>query len=331
MNEKKLICPDCHDSITRRDFVRAVGGAALVTGAVPLLATPQIAKAAPTPESAAETTVKRFYDSLTEAQKKVICFDFDHKLQHKIHANWQVTEPVIEDDFYSSEQRKLVEDIFRGVTSEDGYKRFQKQMEDDAGGFGQYSVAMFGQPGTGKFEWLMTGRHLTIRADGDSAENMAFGGPIIYGHQEEEDPQKNLFHYQIRKANEVFGALDTKQRKAALLPIAPQENKVPIQGQEGTFPGISVGRLSSDQQELVESVIKVILAPYRKEDVDEALALLKAGGGFEKLHMAFYQQDDLQSDKVWDVWRVEGPTFVWHFRGAPHVHTYINIGKKPKA
>jgi hypothetical protein len=42
--------------------------------------------------------------------------------------------------------------------------------------------------------------------------------------------------------------------------------------------------------------------------------------------MAFYQQGDLQNDKVWDIWRVEGPSFVWHFRGAPHVHAYINVG-----
>jgi hypothetical protein len=29
---------------------------------------------------------------------------------------------------------------------------------------------------------------------------------------------------------------------------------------------------------------------------------------------------------MWDMWRIEGPSFVWHFRGAPHVHAYINIG-----
>jgi len=44
--------------------------------------------------------------------------------------------------------------------------------------------------------------------------------------------------------------------------------------------------------------------------------------------MAFYEKGDLESDKVWDIWRVEGPSFVWHFRGAPHVHAYINIGHR---
>jgi hypothetical protein len=78
----------------------------------------------------------------------------------------------------------------------------------------------------------------------------------------------------------------------------------------------------------MEETIKVILAPYRQEDVDEVAAILKQTGGLDKLHLAFYQQGDLKSDKVWDIWRVEGPAFVWHFRGAPHVHAYINIGLK---
>ena len=64
----------------------------------------------------------------------------------------------------------------------------------------------------------------------------------------------------------------------------------------------------------------------REEDVEEVFAILKATGGLDQLHLAFYQDGDLESDKVWDVWRVEGPSFVWHFRGAPHVHAYINVG-----
>ena len=74
--------------------------------------------------------------------------------------------------------------------------------------------------------------------------------------------------------------------------------------------------------------MKVILAPYREDDVKEAVAILKDGGGLDGLHMAFYKTDDIGDDHEWDIWRLEGPTFVWHFRGAPHVHAYVNIGKK---
>jgi len=322
--EKKAVDPKRSGALTRRDFVKTVGGVALAAGAAPLLAT--TADAA-TKKPAAETAVTALYDSLSERQKKTICFPFENELRHKINANWNITKPEIGGDFYTNDQRELIDTILRGVTSEDGYERFLRQMEDDDGGIGKYRVAIFGNPGADKFEWEMTGRHLTVRADGNSVGGMAFGGPIVYGHGEG-NPEKNIFHYQTRKANEVFTALDGKQRKEALLEKAPRENDVPIQGKGGAFNGIALGNLSADQKSLVESVLKVILAPYRKEDIDEALKVLEAGGGLDKLHMAFYQKGDLNDDKIWDIWRVEGPSFVWHFRGAPHVHSYVNIGRK---
>ena len=326
-DRNRFSCPDCDDHLSRRDFVRVVGSAALAAGAAPLFVSPRSAAAAPTAKSTAETSVTELYKALSDSQKKTICFPFDHDLRKKHSANWAITEPAIGSDFYTAEQRELIRDILKAVSSEDGYERFLRQMRDDHGGFETYHVALFGEPGTGKFEWELTGRHLTLRADGDSVDNMAFGGPIVYGHGAG-DPKKNLFHYQTQQANEVFRALDPKQVEQALVEKAPRESDVPLQGKEGKFPGIGVSELSSDQKELVEKTIKVMLAPYRQEDVDEVLAILKAGGGLEQLHLAFYSTGDLGGDKTWDIWRVEGPSFVWHFRGAPHVHTYVNIGLK---
>jgi hypothetical protein len=320
-------CPDCQDSLNRRDFVKVSGAATLAAaGAGSLLFPSAQAQAAPTPTSAAETVVKQFYDTLSGEQREAICFPFEHELRNRISANWTITKPLIGNSFYSKEQRELIRQIFKGVTSEDGYERFMRQMEDDSGGFGEYAVAIFGEPGKGNFQWEMTGRHLTMRADGNSVGQRAFGGPIVYGHGEEDDLSKNMFHYQVQRANEVFAALDPEQRKRALLEKAPNESNVPLRDAKAEFPGIAAADLSSDQKELFESVIKTILAPYRQEDVDEVLAILKETGGLDKLHLAFYQQGDLKNDGVWDIWRVEGPGFVWHFRGAPHVHAYVNIG-----
>jgi hypothetical protein len=330
-DERRIICPDCEagDGVSRREFVRKVTGVALAGSLLPLAGPARRTVAGPTPTLAAETAVKRFYDSLSDAQRKEICFEFDHPLRSKINANWAITKPTIAE--YTKEQQKLIDEIFRGVTSPEGYERFQKQMDDDSGGFSEYHVAVFGTPGSGQFEWEMTGRHMTIRADGDSVDNVAFGGPIVYGHGEGDSKKGlpgNVFYYQTKKANEVFSALDGGQRDKALLPKAPAENAVLLQGSSGTFPGIAVGELARDQKELVEAVMKVILAPYREEDVKEAISILKDGGGLDGLHMAFYKSNDIGDDHEWDIWRLEGPTFVWHFRGAPHVHTYVNIGKK---
>src|SRR5213596_3336792 len=79
-----------------------------------------------------------------------------------------------------------------------------EQVEHDnsgAGGFGACSVALFGEPGTGKFEFVLSGRHVTRRCDGDSVEGAAFGGPIFYGHaalsdEEAADHPGNIYWYQ---------------------------------------------------------------------------------------------------------------------------------------
>lgn len=324
-------CPDCPSEVSRREFVQQMGAAAVAAGAFSLGPVLPGAFAAPSRESKAETAVQKLHETLSAEQRKVICLPYDHASRTRINANWHITQPVIRTEFYTKEQQGLVEEIFRGLTSEDGHKRFMEHMEFDDGGLLSYSMALFGEPRSGKFEWVLTGRHATIRADGDSVAGAAFGGPIIYGHGEE-IIKDNVFYYQTLKANEVFKALDAKQAERALILTAPPgENSaqfVSLQGGSGKFSGLRVADLSADQKGLVESVVKVLLAPYREEDVTEAMALIQQGGGMDALHMAFYKQQDLNNDEVWDIWRIEGPTFVSHFRGAPHVHAYLNIGAK---
>lgn len=325
-NTKQQNCSECQE-LDRRRFMKTVGGAVVASAVAPVLFDSRFAHAAPTTQIPAETAVKQFYQSLSEKQMLEICFPFDHELRSRVNANWHVTKPSIGDDFYTKDQRALIDTIVRNVTSEDGYERMIKQMDEDAGGMDEFSVAVFGEPGKGKFEWELTGRHLTLRADGDSVDKAAFGGPIVYGHGEE-SVADNMYFYQTKQVNEVFKALDAKQHALALVKKAPREADVQVQGSQGAFSGLSVSELSGDQKELVEATIKVLLAPYREEDRTEVMEIVQAAGGVDKLHMAFYEDGDLEGDKVWDIWRLEGPSFVWHFRGAPHVHAYINIAQR---
>jgi hypothetical protein len=333
---RKVRCPECGEEaeLTRRQFMQAAGTTAMVaaSGALPVFATPRPTLADDAkPKTSPETAVKLLYESLNDAQKKVICKPFDDPLQRKYGANWAITKPTIA-EFFNKDQQELIRQIFRGCTSEEGYHRFLKQMKEDYGGFGQYHVAIFGKPGDkDRFQFVMTGRHMTIRDDGNFSDGTAFGGPMVYGHGTG-DSQKglpgNVFYYQTLAANKVFEMLDGKQRKVALLDKAPREDDVKIRGPKARFPGIALADLSADQRQLVDEVMHQLLAPYRAEDVKEAMACLKEGGGMDKMHLAFYKEHDIGSDGIWDIWRLEGPTFVWHFRGAPHVHTYVNIATK---
>ena len=45
------------------------------------------------------------------------------------------------------------------------------------------------------------------------------------------------------------------------------------------LPGVAGSELSKDQLELLQKVVTDILAPYRKEDVDEVMDIVKKNGG----------------------------------------------------
>jgi hypothetical protein len=309
--------------------------AAASSAALPLLGSEQT----PPPGSAnmsSETLVTTLYQSLTEAQKKNVTFPFDHPLRSKVDNNWHITKERVGRDF-TADQQAMIREIFLKMHNPEYADRVLKQVEHDAGeaGFGACSIALFGEPGVGKFEFVLTGRHVTRRCDGDSVEGAAFGGPIFYGHaalsdEETADHPENIYWYQAKRANEVFKMLDGKQRELALLDTSRAEHgteTVALSGKEQGLPGIRVSELSSDQKEHVHMVMADLLAPFRKQDAEEAIKLIKANG-FDNLHMAFYRNDDIGNDGVWDVWQIEGPAMVWYFRGAPHVHTWVHIRQK---
>jgi len=333
-DKDKTACPDC-DGFSRRDFLRTVGGAAIAATAssLPLFATPARADA---PQGPPETLTKLLYDSLTPEQRALAAKPWTDPLRSAVNNNWEITKLHVAD--MKSDQQALIREIFRQIHSEEYHSKVLQQLKDDAGGIEKYTIATFGEPGTGKFEWVMTGRHMTIRCDGDTIEGAAFGGPIFYGHaaqgfNEKPDHPGNVYWYQAVRANEVFKALDGKQRAKALIDAAapPEQGNATVTLKKGReLIGLHASEMSRDQKELVGKTLQDLLAPFRKADADEAMKYIHANGGLDSLSMAFYKQDDIGMDGVWDVWKIEGPAMIWYFRGAPHVHTWVNIAAKPE-
>jgi len=338
---KQVICPDCAEP-NRRGFLKGVTAtAAAAVGGLTLWAEPRVV-AAPSSSSAAESAVKALYDTLTDVQKKDICFDWDHKdarglLRTHVSNNWHITKPTIDSSFFTKDQKDLVFQVYKGIFNPDWHERLMKQLKDDTNGRpwgADQNIAIFGQPGTDKFEFVMTGRHLTCRADGNTQAHVALGGPIFHGHaasgfNEKVSHPGNIFWHQALEANKVFKMLDGKQQEKALVKRAPAEAAVAFRGKEGPFPGIPCGDLSKDQKAGLEKVLLSLLEPYRKEDQTEVMACLKKLGGLDTCTLAFYEQGDLGDDREWDMWRLEGPAFVWYFRGTPHVHIWINVADDP--
>lgn len=309
--------------------------------AIPFLAPPGIrAVRGAEADASAETLAARLHASLTPAQRAKVCFPWDYRhpkfglLRTRVGNNWNATEPFVKSDFFTPDQQRLVREIFEHLIEPDWHARFDRQLEDDTGGFGhEQSIALIGEPGSGRFQFLLTGRHMTLRCDGDSAEHVAFGGPIFYGHDaggfnEEKDHPGNVFWPQAIAANGVFSMLDGRQRSLALVDGLPKETAIAFRGREAEA-GIPVTELSPDQRAELERVLGILLEPYRTADRDEVRGCLATQGGLDRCRLAFFKQGDIGADGVWDNWRLEGPAFVWHFRGAPHVHVWVHIADTP--
>lgn len=340
---REVICPEC-ESVDRRDFVRYVslGATALATGVTSML--PGLARAAeetlPMPKlrkpHLAEDLIKELFAGLSAEQKqKKIVRDFDNKARLSVNPNHALDGETI-GTYYSKTQIELLERIVKAISgSEQGFWQMSRAGTWDASKtFINCGAHFFGDPTRDKYAFMFTGHHLTVRCDGDQQDGTAFGGPIYYGHTPNPYSDKNVFQYQTKAAMKFFDALDEKQRtKATVDKGNPGEggNSIKLK-QDAQRPGIAAKELSADQKELMASVMESVLYPFRKEDVDEVMMVIKATGGIEKINFAFYS-DTYEGAKTsekqpWSFWRLEGPGFVWNFRVLPHVHTYVNIASK---
>jgi len=334
--------PDATPVLGRRDFIRAVGATAAVAAVGGLPAVTPLARARAAraeKQAAAEGLVFDLYATMDADQKAKLVRAWDYgsdggkKLPARLMtANGPIDKKLIGVE-YTKKQVELLDRIFRSISNgEEGYKRLSRNGKFDASGdFESIGALIYGEPVAGKkFSLVFTGHHITVRCDGNSEDGAAFGGPLYYGHSPSGYATTNVFAYQTKAVNEVYEALDEKQRQVAVKPGVWKDGvdsvKPPKAG--ATLPGLSVTELSKDQAGLIEKVMRELVAPYRKEDGDEVMEIIKANGGLGKMSLAFYEEGKTSAKEPWTFWRLEGPGFVWSFRALPHIHTFVNISSK---
>ena len=192
---------------------------------------------------------------------------------------------------------------------------------------------------------LKTGETETVRSELKSWEEMmassadlqtALANPSI-AHLDKEKVLESL----IAKTNPsktTANFLRVLQRNSRLTELAEINDRFAavLEERSGQVAATvtSARELSADQKEHLQKVVQMLVEPYRQSDRDEAIACLKAQGGLDACSLAFFKNGveggkqvpgDIGNDGVWDIWRLEGPSFVWHFRGSPHVHVWVNI------
>jgi hypothetical protein len=294
------------------------------------------ASVVPAPRSTADLMTE-LYESLTQTQRQEVCFDWGYLdperglLRSFIANHWQVTRPCVRSCFFTEYQKAVIETLFKTLIDPAWHDRFFSQLRDDTNGHlwgADQSIALFGKPANGPFQFLITGRHLTLRGDARSDGSVAFGGPILYGHaatgyHEPPNHPGNIFWQQAVAAGQLYDMLDDEQRERALLSELPDECAI---GFRAARPGLPADRLTSEQARQLERTLAALLAPFRVTDRQRVHECLAAQGGLASCNVTFYRQGRL-SPPLWDNWRLEGPSFVWYFRGVPHVHGWVHVAK----
>jgi hypothetical protein len=342
------ICPECSERVSpaaevnRRHFIRVVAGSAAgIVGGAALLPKSSLASAAETARAAkpAESLVRELFATLTAEQKAAVVMPWNHGADKgmptrlKTHNAPPLGKRLGEQ--FTKPQQDLILQTFKSILSgEEAYERISRQGEwDNAGSFDGNGIAIFGDPsGKDPFSWVFAGHHLTLRCDGNSQPNTAFGGPMYYGHSANGHAGSNVYNYQTKEVTSVFEMLTEGQRKAAVVVGSPGDGAAALKPKLVAQPpaGVSYAELDESQRNLVTGVMRTLIGPFRKEDGDEVMQLLTANGGIEKLRLAFYKDDAEKENGRWDAWRLEGPGFIWNYRVLPHVHCFVNIvGQAP--
>jgi hypothetical protein len=206
-------------------------------------------------------------------------------------------------------------------------------------GVNMMQLAVCGDPSVGPYQLLLSGVHLNLRLGSVSPEGAAFGGPQVYGDQrgnERVGLPNNTYRYQLEAAQRLVSALTSAERARVRVARAPAQVNIGVQGAAGRFDGVRVAELGPAKRALVREIVAGILDTYADDSAAYAWQCLEHNGGIDALYFADYDQDFEGGRRVGEgpsqIFRIEGPAAVFHFRGEPHLHAFINVtmdGERP--
>ena len=328
-------------SIGRRALLVGAGGAAGAFLGGRLTAGPE-------PRSYADA-LRALAATLTPFQRQTLVLPADDPTRQIANTVAVLDRPHL-GTLLSAGQRRLVERLYEHMLSERGRQAFAGTVAVE-GRFDGCVLALYGEPERGTAQAVFSGGHLLVRGGGESREGAALGGAVAYGHQEGNGQWRvrgNSFAYHGDAANRLYAALSATERGRAVVPEPPHELLLQVQDRGGRFVGLQVGGASDAAREAAAALLDTVLAIYPEAERRRAWACVRGNGGVEALHIAYYARRGFypdmkdwasldaaerarRGDPYWQVWRLEGPGTILHFKGHPHVHAYLQIVRDPRA
>jgi uncharacterized protein DUF3500/5'-nucleotidase-like protein len=274
-----------------------------------------------------DVLARRLYTSLDPEQRAETCVSYNHPLrQYHNRGVWGGGRSIL--GGFARDQRQILTDLLYAGLSEVGRERVPEESFTRWAGVHGMHVLICGDPTAPPYQIILTGVHLNLRLGGNSPEGAAFGGPQVYGDQHGNGRvglPGNVYRDQFVFAQRLLRSLDSDRRKHALLEEAPVQTQIELQGRHGVFSGIPAAELGPEGKGLAHELVESIFSTYPRGDVDYARECLVANGGIDALFLSYYQHGEDGEIPEAQVFRLEGPSAVFYFRGYPHVHAFVNV------
>lgn len=275
----------------------------------------------------------RLFKSLDEEQRDACCVEYDDPLrQYHNRGVWGGGLSVFTG--FDHAQRSTLADLLHAGLSVAGRTRIPEEYFTRWLGVHSMRALICGDPTLPPYQILLTGGHLNLRLGGACREGVAFGGPQVYGDQRGNGRAGlpgNLYREQFLLAQRLLRGLDAGRRRAATLPEAPPQTEIEVRGRSSAPPGLSLRDLASEPKALAGELVASILSTWPETDVAYANECLAANGGLDALAFSTYEHGDEGPIPEAQVFRLEGPAAVFHFRGHPHVHAFVNVAMDGEA
>jgi hypothetical protein len=280
---------------------------------------------------------EQLFEMLDDSERTRAVFDYDHPLR-QYHNRGVETGGAWAIDLHPATRQMIVDVMYSGL-SQPGRDRIPKQFVLDWTGLHSLKLAIMGDPRNPPYQILITGAHLNLRLGGRSREGVAFGGPQVYGDQEGNRQiglPGNAYRDQLELGQQLWSDLSRGERKAARQSKAPVQTAIELRGPGGGFSGVAVADLGRKRREQARGMVAAMLETYGEDDVAYAWECIEHNGGVDAMHLSDYSEDHEPGHNFGEgpsqIFRLEGPASVLHYRGTPHLHAFINIamdGKRP--
>jgi hypothetical protein len=274
---------------------------------------------APAPDEAARAAAIKLFDSLTDGQKKAAVKDFNDK-ERFVEAFPAVERPGLSFDKLSAEQKKLVEDVLRAMTSDYGAGRCLAVAKQTAAN--RIYLNFFGTPAAEQpFAWRVATHHLTLIYAEFGKDRASDFGPILLGG----NPVNDLWDDEEKLALELYASL------------TPEEvRRVKGKGGSGSggalgASGVPIGELSAKPRGLAAKLLQqrlAVLSDDRRRAFEE---MVRRDGGIDNLRIAFWgEANKSHRDNGNYHWKIGGDTVLcdWQTVGKNHIHMTLRARGK---